>query len=449
MSCFLTSERAGVAALWLLAAVLLGGFLAAGYADPSTTARAVALAGALALGAWALLVRALERDEMPPGGPLAVAVAGGLAAVIVAGGLLQLPLPAAVVTALVPAWASVVADMKAAGIKPPAFLPLGQSPHHGWHSWTLAVASLGVFLGARLLAESTRQRRQLVRLLIVLFLVEGMLGLASLATGADRAAGGARNPNHHAAMLLMLAPLALARRNDVLLLRSYRHRPTADQAVLAGTLIALALLGWAGALSRASIGIAFVAALLWAAWELRSMPRSPRLWRLGSTMGIAFAVVVGGAMLFGAALQDRARGLATGDLRRTELAVATLREAAATRGVGLGLSGAAFALDRSITSTPKRPVWSHNDWVQVVSELGLLGAAGLAATGVLAWRRLRAAHGYGAVLRNPRMMEPARAMLLGMGTIGVHSLVDFPLRIPLVAWSFLVLAAVADAELSE
>lgn len=449
MSRILLSERASVIAFACLAAILLGGFFAAGYADPSGTARAFAMAGVLVLGAWALLAHASDPEAPSRMGPLGVLVCGGLATILAAGAALQLPLPAGLVTALVPAWGTVVGEMKAAGLEPPTLIPLGQSPRHGWTSWTLAAASLAVFLAARLLANSSRRRRGLIRLLLLVLMLEGIVGLASLATGADRAIGAARNPNHHAALLLMLAPLALARRHDVLLLRPYRQRPTSDQSVLAGTLIALALLGWAGALSRASIGIAIVGAIVWAAWEFRSVPRGPRSWRLGGAIAIVFAAGVGGAMLFGAALQERARGLATGDLRRTELAIATLREAAATRGIGLGLSGTAGALDRAITNTPKRPVWSHNDWVQVASELGVLGVGGFVATALAARRRLRERSGYGAALSSPRLLEPARAMLLGIGTIAVHSLVDFPLRIPLVAWSFLVLAAVADAELSE
>jgi O-antigen ligase len=111
--------------------------------------------------------------------------------------------------------------------------------------------------------------------------------------------------------------------------------------------------------------------------------------------------------------------------------------------LGLGPAGAETAMNRfSIMPNFQAPVWSHNDYVQMISELGLPVAAlclAVLLAAVYAFARDWAA--------GSRRIAWSEGLLARAATVGVvvalaHAVTDFHLRIPLVGFSFLILLAV-------
>src|SRR5690606_10935841 len=66
---------------------------------------------------------------------------------------------------------------------------------------------------------------------------------------------------------------------------------------------------------------------------------------------------------------------------RVDLWSASMQGLAETRGIGVGLGGAEHTLEKHLSGMAirKAPIWSHNDYVQLLLELGILGLLAIVA----------------------------------------------------------------------
>lgn len=219
--------------------------------------------------------------------------------------------------------------------------------------------------------------------------------------------------NHLAATILLLSPLATGSLERV----DGRSRENGPWLLAAGGLAGL--FAWADARAAlVALGLA-VAARAWAISRQRAQktgvhqPFAAWWWMVPATAAVGVGV---------AALRDGGE--------RLPIWTATARAALAHPLVGTGPGGYA----RAIPTFFDRPTlfhWTHahSDPLEVVAEGGLLG--------VVAW--LIAASAYARALRvhDPRV----KRTLAGLGLLGLVSLIEFPLHLPLI----LALAATVAA----
>lgn len=441
--------RAIVCALGALA--IFGGFFAEGYALERLP-RALAFAACAAMGIIAVGAQrwGREPDSGPlPGDPLRRAVLAAMAAAAGVWALQLVPLPAGLVTAVSPYWARSLAAMEAAGLAPPAWVPLSVAPDNGTRAVVQALAMLGFALGAYWVGEDRVLGRRLAACVAVAAVLEGWAGLLAMVRDADRASGALVNPNHHAAFVLLGLPTALlfvfgeGR-------RSRRDRvAAADRRLLFGLAIGGAVLGWLLAFSRGSQVAALAMVVLWVLRRERwPWPRFGRRhrhlqWvipsrgvRLALAGGAALALAAG--LLLGSARWDRFEG---GALGRLELSRAALRALAESNLLGVGGGATDRVLAESLGTTlptRKNPRFAHNDWVQTVVDLGLPGVLAAFGLGWLGWRS-GVRNLAGGVPSSSRTRQFSEAAMLGIFGVLVHSLVEFPLRVPLVGMAFLAL----------
>jgi hypothetical protein len=448
------------AALLMVDALIVLGFFSHGFALEGA-ARAWGWMGCACLGAWAAAGWAAGRWDGP-----AMAPARWLAlawAVALAWTAFQLtPLPAEWVRALSPPWDETLRAMAAADLALPKKIPLAQSPEQGWRSWGQMLAAGMFFAGVYPMASRRAGARRLAFRAAAIALLEGWLGALSLAfAGAARASGAIYNPNHHAVAVFMGMPLVIAgllawRRRR--LAESEGDLPlSADPALFAFGLAAVALVGGLGSLSRGALAAGALGAAVWMFWERRASFRpvfeSDNAGLSGRGAKIALtALAVGLALLLAAAgglggdLLKRLDGPSGESTGRLALIRATGRGLAESRFLGLGLGGTESALNRHAEqAVSKVAIWTHCDWVQLPTELGLPGAVLilLALAGLpKAWRQSRLAGDRAFFAEGSWMARAAAAgVLIGL----LHAGGDFALRIPLIGFQFLTLAALALA----
>ncbi|MCC5876974.1 MAG: O-antigen ligase family protein, partial [Candidatus Sumerlaeia bacterium] len=227
-----------------------------------------------------------------------------------------------------------------------------------------------------------------------------------------------------------------------------------DVWIIPMSFIAVATLGWFAPVSRASLAIGVLVLLPWVLWELRIILMHDVLLRRRQiyaiiTGGFALALLV---LWFAGApesIAERVERPAEG-YGRLDLWAATWQGLLDSKFIGLGLGGANVALEMGLqdVATRKAPGWTHNDWLQYVSDLGILGAV-LSAIWLV---------GFAAAIRKTTVSSATwwisrrhlidRAFVVGVASVLIHSLVDFPLRIPLVGFCFLALMAVLLARLN-
>lgn len=445
-------------ALLLVALVLLGGFFSEGYASRPLL-RGWAWAACGALGAWGIIGAALGRWSGPMRAPARWMAVLGLVGVLWTG-FQAMPLPASFVVSKSPVWAQVAANFAEAGVPLPERIPFAHSPSRAPLAWNQLVACYLFFLGVAVLATRRTPAARLVLLVSLVAVAEGLLGLFAFTfAGAQRASGAAYNPNHHAALVLLSMPILLGG-----MLQMRRHLPAFSDGLLSGRnpllfLLFLALLagiGWAASLSRASLAIGIVILLAWGLVEvLGALHHGPDSSHVASRTNLAGTLVVLGFLggfglltLHSVAVPEgfARRGLGGGDLemaeRRLEFWRASFEALAETPWLGLGPGGSEHALLRFVrVPTVTNPIHAHNDYVQVLAEVGAPAALVLAGllVGVLValareTRRRRELFDW-----HERRLQ--RACVVGLLTVLLHSAVEFPLRLPLVAFTALILLA--------
>ena len=340
--------------------------------------------------------------------------------------LLQLvPLPVALWSAL-PGRAALLSGYALLGLSPPA-LPIHLAPDRFLGSALILLVPLAVLL--TLLGKDEPPRRWLVAALLAGALAGCLLGLVQVLAGGDSyylyrfsafgaATGFFANSNHMALLLLVAAPMLVALLVD---LSDGAGRARGQAAVAAG--IAVALLLALGILLNRGLAV-FLLSLPVAAASLLIPDWGKRARRIGGAL-LAVGLLAGAGLLVlgDRLLADNQVSMASRlDFWRTGL---TLLNDHWLAGTGLGAFPLAFHLyedPASVTATYVNH--AHNDWLELIAELGLPGMI-LLALFVPWWA--------GVATRAWRCGDPyARAATIATAAILLHSLVDFPLRTPAI-----------------
>ncbi|WP_221364350.1 O-antigen ligase family protein [Sphingomonas jinjuensis] len=360
-----------------------------------------------------------------------------------------IPLPPGIWTSL--AGHEFYASVSTAAGLPVPWRPINLSPERGWSAFFSLVVPLATLVGLSRMSE--RRRLMLVLPLIALVLVSAVLGLGQLSGGASSAlrwyeysdpfAGGFfANRNHQAALLAMVLPLvavwAMERREDD---DRQRYRGAMAAGIGAFVLLMIPTTG-----SRAGFVLSFVSligALVLAAPAIRRwyrrLPRRRRRTALGFVAGavVVFVVV---AVVFGRNDSlSRLQGLdATQDLRaRTLPTVIQLTGNFFPIGSGIGSFDAVYRRFEpfNLLSTNYLNL-AHNDFVQVVMEAGIAGAALIVL--FIGWWLLRTVQ----VWRAPTsaIVRTGRAGSIIILLALAASAVDYPLRTALMMMVFTIAA---------
>lgn len=444
--------------LLLIFLILAGGFFQKGYA-PVNMGRATMLLASALCGVWALGGLAMGRWRLYRGQPafwlLMVLVAG-----VVWSGLQLVPLPSGLVVRLSPTWGEVRGIYDAAGMEFPARVPFAVAPEAGQRSWNLLVGATGFLLAALALASRRMGSALLIFMVAGFALLEGWVGLVNFVIQeAPRARGALFNPNHHAAAVLMGLPLAgalVAVLHHPSGRQGFGRRSSSDRHLLLMVLLLVSVVGWLVSFSRASLVFGVVAVGGWLVLEAIGPRREhgaagkagAREARRGlpvlqvvalATVLLVFVGFTAVYQSFSERFEERDEHL-MGRIQLWDATFAGLRE---SRFLGVGPGGTEFALNRFLEGTPMRKsaVWAHNDWLQVGAELGVPGLLVVAVPLFFLLRtwRARAAEWRRQYSHRERLVH--RAALAGLITVLLHSLVDFPLRIPSAHHLFLLVMA--------
>ncbi|KFN48865.1 O-antigen ligase family protein [Arenimonas composti] len=366
--------------------------------------------------------------------------------------LLQLlPLPEGLWNA-VPVRAALGEDLAAAGVESPLHR-ISLSPVATERALYWLLPAVALYLAT--LQMDQRRRNALLIVLVAVAVVSVVLGIAQLGAGPDsllrpyaitnesEAVGLFANRNHFAGLLAVALPVvvigtALLREAHI---ESGRSRGGVDVAVGAGVVILL-ILGIAMARSRAGLlmgMIAFIASGI--VVTMLSRQRGGRRWLLlaiaaGLVLSIQFALI---------GILKRLERDPLDDARLLYLpAVLEVADEHLPWGAGLGSFRRAFeASDPAFGSSFVNH--AHDDYIELWLDGGWPAAAVVlvSAAGVVVWllrrRRLLAA-GEG---RDPRVRALARAAGISLLLLGVHSLVDYPLRTTAMLATAGVLAGIA------
>jgi len=312
------------------------------------------------------------------------------------------------------------------------------SPHplataQSWATFT------GYWALAFTVARLPRQRaRRLGGVLLALAAFEAFYGTHALARGSDRvlnlwprtaypddATGTFVNRNHFAALLALAWPVGLA----WLWPLGSTHRDTMRPLGLAAALTFSLLIGAAlvSSHSRAGLVAALFGLAVWLALERRALRALP------VPLVAAVAAALGGAIWFGSGAWIERALLLPQDGERFAVwrALLDLPSRAWILGAGLGSFGDVFKTVQPPGILPSYD-HAHNEWLELLLELGALGctAAGLS----LAWWWWRA--------RPPAWSRLQRGASAGLAAVVVHSCFDFGLRVPGVALSFWALLGI-------
>jgi O-antigen ligase len=329
------------------------------------------------------------------------------------------PLPLSVLRAIDPARAELLAGLNAAGFTANA-APLSVAPSVTFAHLERLLAWLLMFFLARELGGRLRGAQWSVALpVLIAGSLEAALGVAQYFAGAGKATGTWVNPNHFAAFLHMSFPFAV-----ILAAGSMRRKP--PRVALACLLMlctAAILFGALYSLSRMGLATILASSSLLALPFLLTKLRGPTRW-----LSLAGVLAILAYILTAAPgpLLDRFDGV-TSDVRAHFWKEAiSLAAAHPIFGCGLGTYGSAIQQFRN--SAPLGLVqFAHNDYLQIVAEMGGLGAIPwfvfgawvLAAPWRTAFARVRTSH---------RMLAAACAAALA--AIAMDSLVDFNFYVP-------------------
>jgi O-antigen ligase len=358
-------------------------------------------------------------------------------------------LPVAVLRVLSPARAEAMDALGPVGVKV-RFASLSVFPAGTFQYFLLVCGYLVTFLLVRELTWRSRDRRWVVIWpMLGIAAVEAGLGLWQYfgGTGEQVRWGTYANHNHYAGLLEMALPFALM--YPVAVLRRARcmwHSSVASVLAASGGL-ALAVLIFAGIIlsfSRmgfiATLSSVFVMGVLALGTRQVSWVTGSRR-RRWVAVGVVGTLVLAGFVFLPPKrlIQRFAEFVSTDGLTsegRTDLWAETIPLIRAYPVFGCGLGGYETAFSRfKISGVMVTDDFVHNDYLQMLAELGLVGfVIGAALAFSVARMALR-----GAVKpSDPEARYFAMACLGALSTIALHSLADFNLYIPanamLLAW---------------
>jgi len=286
---------------------------------------------------------------------------------------------------------------------------------------------------------------------------EAALGLVQYFGGVARATGTYVNPNHYSCFLQMILPFPLALAGIALRRKRGQEGRSLKRVLVACALLGCAVLIFLGALySISRMGIAAIAASLLVLVFLAPVARAGMRKTAGRRIYISAAVatVVLILALFIAAPvallerlgnQDSHEPL-TADVR-VRIWRETLPMTADYRIFGSGLGTYASVFQKYRASAPEYLVdFAHNDYLQLLAELGIIGSAIAGATGLMILVPVVRAVGSGPTTANRLMAAACAASLLALM---LDSSVDFDFYIPanamLAAWIAGIGSAVGDS----
>ncbi len=328
------------------------------------------------------------------------------------------------------------------------------SPSATLRALLLVGSATSVFVAV--LISDPLQRTALVGFLLALGVFQVLLGVAQIALGGAsmvtpefaghvRASGTFVNKNHFASLLAMLFPIAVFALFDTAM-RVRRdasdHKPLrlALWVSVSGLLAAGIILS----MSRAAYAATLVVLCLTAAAHVASTRRRASHRRRLMIIG-AVGAVAGIALLISSDFLVRAVGdpAAVQSLSaRAKMTEAGWRGALALfpLGSGLGSFGAVFPHFQPV-QLQGFVEHAHNEYVQILFELGAGGLLFLSAAALATWSLARRAW------RSLDTLGRGHAALLGALALALHAWLDFPTRIPGVAFVFTALVALACVEL--
>lgn len=365
-----------------------------------------------------------------------------------------IPLPPDLVAVLSPErWSAVSAARSFTGQNPQVWVALSVAPGATFERLADVVPAMAAFFAIRTLSARWRSSQWLLVAPVVLMAwLESLLGMVQFRT--VRAGGSVSSVvsgtyvdrDHFAALLEMAFPLAL-----LWAVWLWRHSNARRAGSLRPTLAVIGLLAVAGCLllgiTFSSSRMAFIstlgagaltAGMLVRGWGTRFAAPRP-VWRWVAAMAVPVCLF---AVLPTKPLLDRFLELTGGEEgianARVEIWRDSLPMIAAYKWAGCGLGAFEYAFYRFNSRLPMDTVdFAHNDYLQIVAELGFVGAALAAAlAGWIVWRLAM----FILRTRGTGNWEFAIALLSALFAIGFHSVVDFNLYIPanalVVAWLF-------------
>jgi O-antigen ligase len=329
-------------------------------------------------------------------------------------------------------------------------------PHSTIRATGIAVASLMIALVVRQLSRTNLMI--VMGLYAVLVVVQSVIGLLQLglaapsflsydaAIGTRRAVGTFVNKNHFATFIAMGLPLLLMRSAGCFTFFTDATKHTRLKRAWWGFATALAAAALISSVSRAGVAAGFTVALLTiaiCAWTTRA--RNQRLAFLAIGAMALLVASFAGVELMLASVADG--GFERGVESRALLNDMTWSGVKAFFPYGAGLGSFAIAFPRfQLEKFPGFVEHAHNDYLQLLFELGIVGAFALlclfVAGAAQAWRLFGAR-------KEVSLANPATACLLGVLAFAIHAWFDFPAHIPSVVWTAsLLFAASTHSELA-
>jgi O-antigen ligase len=365
-----------------------------------------------------------------------------------------LPIPIWALKRLAPGrWAALAAVRAATGLDMDTWASLSTAPAATLDRFSNVVAATAAFLATSQMACWWRNKIWIVIAPVVaVAFPESVLGILQfywmrVAHGSsDPATGTYVYHNHFAGLLEMGFPLAALWAVWIWKQGASRHHPEGmapalkttalfgiAACILAVIVVSLSRMGFVSMLAA----IAIVGIAILATWRRRSR-RNSRRWLWAVPVAVPVMVVL--LLLPPNELIARFSEVTTDPGMtvdaRTNIWRDTLSEVAASPWTGVGLGAYEHGLYRFKTTAPTNTVdFAHNDYLQILAELGIPGATLAAALGV--WMLLRCSS---VVLSARKGMnwEFAAGLLVALVTLGLHSLADFNLYSPanalVLAW---------------
>jgi O-antigen ligase len=370
----------------------------------------------------------------------------------------MVPLPTAWVRFFSPhRWSSALAARAATGTDLSAWLPLSVAPAATLEQILNVFPAMAAFVAAREMGRWWDGRRLWIVVVPVIgvALFESLLGLTQFYTvhaassDSKPVSGTYVNRNHFAGLLELALPLVIMWAVSVWTRAKKDRSPrSAGAAARVSALLVVAaciLVAVIGSLSR----MGFVAALVAIATsglgcllvhERASHSRLPKwLWLFPALLPLAiFAFVAPNAMVLRFA-ETPGLGEINAD-GRVQIWKETMGLIGAYKWTGTGLGAYEYGLYpfRKFGSALTID-FAHNDYLQILAELGIVGALLVLALAIaILWRPLSII-----LERDSRHWALAVGLVGSFAAIGLHSLVDFNLYIPANALALAWLAGVA------
>jgi O-antigen ligase len=411
----------------------------------------------VAVGISLACVLALTVRSRRSGDPMPMEL-GMLAALLLWMLLQMVPLPPAVVMVLSPArWENAQAARAFLGLPAGAWLPLSVAPAATFERLLYVIPVMAAFVAAREMGRWWIGRKLWIVAtpVIAVALIESLMGLMQL-TSAQAASGAAQtvsgtyvNRNHFAGLLELSLPLVamwtvfLWERR-----RSKRDFPATGVALQTSILLGVATCVLAGVIASLSRGgfLSTLAALgtvsagsLWIRnrGALGKVPRWQWLAALALPLAIGLLFSTNAMVLRFATTPGHSEITSEG---RLQIWKEALHVIGAYKWTGTGIGAFQQGLYPFRAFAPAMTVdFAHNDYLQALAELGLIGGVLAIAFAIRIFSRPLAE------LLRPESKQWALSLgLIGsFVAIGLHSFVDFNLYIPANAFALAWLAGLA------